>query len=65
MRYSLRRLALSGLACCALSVNLPATAAPSIQTAFSPEGGALELVLSTIGSARESIHLMGILLHFT
>lgn len=59
MRYSLRRLALSGLACCALSVNLPATAAPSIQTAFSPEGGALQLVLSTIGSARESIRLMG------
>ncbi len=47
MRYSLRRLALSGLACCALSIALPATAAPSIQTAFSPERGALQLVLST------------------
>lgn len=59
MRYSLRRLALSGLACCVLSVALPATAAPSIQAAFSPERGALQLVLSTIGSARESIRLMG------
>ena len=59
MRYSLRWLALSGLACCALSVTLPATATPSIQTAFSPEHGALQLVLSTIGSARESISMMG------
>lgn len=59
MRYLLRRLALSGLACCALSIALPATAAPSIQTAFSPERGALQLVLSTIGSARESIRMMG------
>lgn len=47
MRYSLRRLALSGLACSALSIALPATTAPSIQTAFSPERGALQLVLST------------------
>jgi len=59
MRYSLRRLALSGLACCALSVNLPATAAPSIQTAFSPERGALQLALSTIGSVSQSIRMMG------
>lgn len=59
MRNSLRWLALSGLACCALSVSLPATASPSIQTAFSPERGALELVLNTIGSARESIRMMG------
>ncbi|OXZ49398.1 hypothetical protein RW71_04427 [Escherichia coli] len=59
MRYSLRKLVLSGLACCVLSVTLPATAAPSIQTAFSPEHGALQLVLNTIGSARESIRLMG------
>lgn len=59
MRYSLRRLVLSGLACCVLSVTLPATADPSIQTAFSPECDELQLVLSTIGSARESILLMG------
>lgn len=59
MRYSLRRLALSGLGCCALSIALPATASPSIQTAFSPEGCALELVLGTIGSASESIRMMG------
>ena len=59
MRYSIHRLALSGLACCALSIVLPATAAPSIQTAFSPERGALQLVLNTIDSARESIRLMG------
>ncbi|HDR2357109.1 TPA: phospholipase D family protein [Enterobacter roggenkampii] len=59
MRNSIRWLALSGLACCALSMTLPATASPSIQTAFSPERGALELVLNTIGSARESIRMMG------
>lgn len=59
MRYSLRWFALSGLACCALSVTLPATASPSIQTAFSPEHGALQLVLSTIDSAQESIRMMG------
>jgi len=59
MRNSLRWLVLSGLACCALSVTLPATASPSIQTVFSPERGALELVLNTIGSARESIRMMG------
>lgn len=59
MRYSLRGLALSCLACCALSIALQATASPSIQTAFSPERGALELVLSTIGSARQSIRMMG------
>lgn len=40
-------------------MSLPATASPSIQTAFSPERGALELVLNTIGSARESIRMMG------
>lgn len=59
MRYSLRRLALSGLTCCTLSIALSVTAAPSIQTAFSPERGALQLVLSTIGSARDSIRMMG------
>lgn len=59
MRNSLHRLALSGLACCALSIALPVTATPSIQTAFSPERGALQLVLSTIGSASQSIRMMG------
>lgn len=53
MRYSLRRLALSGLACCALNLALPATAALNPDGVF-PEHGALQLVLSTIGSARES-----------
>lgn len=59
MRNSLRRLALSALACCALSVTLPVLAAPVIDTGFSPEGTALPLVLKTIESAQHEIRLMG------
>ncbi|QZY97793.1 phospholipase D family nuclease [Pantoea dispersa] len=36
-----------------------AVAAPSIDVGFSPEGSAQQLVLRTLDSARESIHLMG------
>ncbi|UAN24890.1 phospholipase D family protein (plasmid) [Enterobacter sp. JBIWA003] len=59
MRNSLRRLALSGLACCALSVTPQALAAPVIEAGFSPEGTALPLVIKTIESARHEIRLMG------
>lgn len=36
-----------------------ASAAPAVQVGFSPEGSALQLVLQTIGEARQSIRLMG------
>lgn len=36
-----------------------AVAAPSIDAGFSPEGSAQQLVLRTLGDARESIRLMG------
>lgn len=58
MRNSLCRLALSGLAFCALSVTLPLLAAPVIETGFSPEGTALPLVLKTIESAQHESRLM-------
>jgi len=38
-----------------------AMAAPSVQTGFSPEGGALKLVLQTVSEAQQSIRLMGYL----
>lgn len=34
-------------------------AAPTIEAGFSPEGSALQLVLGTIGDARQSVRLMG------
>lgn len=54
-----RKLALSGLLCLSLSAALPVSASPSVQAGFSPEGSALQLVLNTIGSAQQSIRLMG------
>ena len=39
--------------------GIQAQAAPSIEVGFSPEGSALQLVLNTIDSARQSIRLMG------
>jgi phosphatidylserine/phosphatidylglycerophosphate/cardiolipin synthase-like enzyme len=36
-----------------------AIAVPSVQAGFSPEGSALQLVLNTLGNARQSIRLMG------
>lgn len=41
-----------------LSAN-SAFSAPSVEAGFSPEGSALQLVLGTIGDARQSIRLMG------
>lgn len=60
MKYrTSRQLALTSLVCLTLSVALPAAAAPSVQAGFSPEGSALQLVLNTIDTARQSIRLMG------
>lgn len=39
--------------------GMQAQAAPSIEVGFSPEGSALQLVLNTIDSSRQSIRLMG------
>jgi len=58
MRYfSYRQLALSGMVCFALCG--PAAAAPSVQAAFSPERGALQLILNVIESSQHSIRMMG------
>ncbi|KGT87940.1 conjugal transfer protein [Erwinia typographi] len=57
--FSPRQLAMSGLVCLSLCGIQPALAAPSVQAGFSPEGSALQLVLSTIGSARSTIRMMG------
>lgn len=55
----IRSVALSGLVCLALSGTLPAFATPEIETGFSPEGGAQQLVLKTIDTARQDIRVMG------
>ncbi|HDT6532727.1 phospholipase D family protein [Raoultella ornithinolytica] len=55
------KLSHSALALCAVltSGSGVALADPSIQAGFSPEGGALQLVLWTIDSAQQTIRLMG------
>jgi len=53
---TLRSITLAGVLLLAVS---SATAAPAIEVGFSPEGSALQLVMNTIGSARQSIRLMG------
>jgi len=58
-KFTFRQLAVSGLVCLSLSCIQPAVAAPSVQAGFSPEGSALQLVLNTIDTARQSIRLMG------
>lgn len=55
----LSRLALPGLVCLALSGILPAAAATNIETGFSPNGGALPLVLKTIDTAQQNVRVMG------
>lgn len=50
------RPARSGLAMCA---PVPITYATTIETGFSPEGTALQLVLKTIETAQQEIRLMG------
>ncbi|MGK2704371.1 phospholipase D-like domain-containing protein [Serratia marcescens] len=55
MRSSLKAWCLAAT----LAVVPGAMAAPSVQVGFSPEGSALQLVLSTLNEARSSIRLMG------
>lgn len=54
-----RRWCLPGLVSLALFTHEPAIYAASIETGFSPEGSALQLVLKTIDSAQTTIRLMG------
>ena len=49
----------TGLLSLALYAPAPAAYAASIETGFSPEGTALQLVLKTIESAQHEIRLMG------
>lgn len=53
------RWCLPGLVSLFLCAPVPALYGASIETGFSPEGSALQLVLKTIDSAQESIRLMG------
>ena len=50
----IRTLALATL----LAMPVPALAEPSVEVGFSPEGSALQLVLETIGSAKQSIQML-------
>ncbi|MFK3707918.1 phospholipase D family protein [Klebsiella sp. NPDC088457] len=50
---------LPGLLSLALCAPVPAICASAIETGFSPEGTALQLVLKTIDSAQQEIRLMG------
>lgn len=50
---------LPGLLSLALYTPVPAVSAATIETGFSPEGMALQLVLKTIDSAQQDIRLMG------
>lgn len=54
--YKLRTIVLVGALLLSIS---SAIAAPTIEAGFSPESSALQLVLGTIGDARQSIRLMG------
>lgn len=56
---NIRSVALSGLVCLTLSGTLPAFATPAIETGFSPEGSAQQLVLKTISTARQDIRVLG------
>lgn len=59
MNRTLRRCCLSGLISMSLFAPVPAVYAASIETGYSPEGTALQLVLKTINSAQQEIRLMG------
>jgi Phosphatidylserine/phosphatidylglycerophosphate/cardiolipin synthases and related enzymes len=50
---------LPGLLSLVLYPPVPAVCAASIETGFSPEGTALQLVLKTIDSAQQQVRLMG------
>jgi phosphatidylserine/phosphatidylglycerophosphate/cardiolipin synthase-like enzyme len=49
----------AGLVSLSLCAPVPAVYAASIETGFSPEGTALQLVLKTITTAQQEIRLMG------
>ena len=59
MNRTLRRCCLSGLISLSLFAPFPVVYADSIETGYSPEGTALQLVLKTINSAQQEIRLMG------
>ncbi|MFZ8819962.1 phospholipase D family protein [Klebsiella michiganensis] len=59
MGFPLRTPCLSGLISLSLFAPVPAVYAASIETGYSPEGTALQLVLKTINSAQQEIRLMG------
>lgn len=50
---------ITGLLLTGVLTVLPLQAAPSVQTGFSPEGTAQQLVLTVIGEAQRDIRLMG------
>lgn len=54
-----RNFNLPAAAVCLCATVFPASAAPSLDVGFSPEGSAQQLVIRTLDSARESIRLMG------
>ena len=59
MNRTLRRCCLSGLISLSLFAPFPVVYADSIETGYSPEGTALQLVLKTINSAQQETRLMG------
>lgn len=58
-KIRVRRWLLPGLLGLAMCSPVPITYAATIETGFSPEGTALQLVLKTIESAQHEIRLMG------
>ncbi|WP_370609895.1 hypothetical protein NMD12_27155 (plasmid) [Citrobacter portucalensis] len=58
-KISLRRWVLPGLLGLAMCAPVPITYAATIETGFSPEGTALQLVLKTIERSQQEIRLMG------
>ena len=55
----MKRITLSGLLVVCLFFSGGSIAQPTVQAGFSPEGSALQLILNTIDTAKESIRLMG------
>ncbi|EHT5743593.1 phospholipase D family protein [Salmonella enterica] len=58
-KIHMRRWLLPGLLGLAMCSPVPITYAATIETGFSPEGTALQLVLKTIDTAQQEIRLMG------
>ncbi|EHZ5133445.1 phospholipase D family protein [Salmonella enterica] len=58
-KIHMRRWLLPGLLSLAMCSPVPITYAATIETGFSPEGTALQLVLKTIETAQQEIRLMG------